>query len=166
MEAFEDRIEKAVEKAVEKARVKHPCFAGNIHEALCILGEEYGEAVREATKQENGWRKRLDEEILDVIAVAVRILRHEYEGNSEKPLKIKIDSDGILKTNCKSENQKSENQKSENRIPLNHSVPSRERERKFCRPCCLAVCGFLNHSLPTLLLETMDDLDGGFFRVR
>jgi len=67
---------------VVMARVKHERFAEGVYEALGILGEEYGEVVRAITKQEG--EDRLREELLDLIAVAWRMLKREYEHNDQE----------------------------------------------------------------------------------
>lgn len=62
-----------------KAREKHPRFAEQVYHALSFLSEEHGEVVREVTKGKDGWEERMDEELLDLIAVAMRMLLREYE---------------------------------------------------------------------------------------
>ncbi len=62
-----------------EARVKHPRFAEQVYHALSFLSEEHGEVVREVTKGKDGWESRMDSELLDLIAVAVRMLLREYE---------------------------------------------------------------------------------------
>ena len=74
MEIF-DRIS----RTLLKAEKKHPDFAEGQYEALGYLGEEYGEVTKEITKGKDGWEKRMDSEIYDLIAVAIRMLRREYE---------------------------------------------------------------------------------------
>ena len=61
------------------ARAKHERFAENVFHALGFFSEEHGESVREATKQAEGWEKRMDSELMDTIVVAMRILLREYE---------------------------------------------------------------------------------------
>jgi len=68
-----------VSRTLAKAEKKHPNFAEGQYEALGYLGEEYGEVTKEITKGKEGWEKRMDAEIYDLIAVAIRILRREYE---------------------------------------------------------------------------------------
>ena len=68
----------AIDKELFEARKKHPDFAYGIFHALGFLGEEYGEVSKEITKQEPGWEERMDAELLDLIAVAIRMLRREY----------------------------------------------------------------------------------------
>jgi len=69
-----DRVRAGYAHAIEK----HPHFAEGPYEALGILGEEYGEVVREITKGQDGWEQRMDCELIDLIAVALRMLKREY----------------------------------------------------------------------------------------
>jgi hypothetical protein len=62
-----------------EAREKHPRFAEQVYHALSFLSEEHGEVVREVTKGKDGWESRMDSELLDLIAVAMRMLLREYE---------------------------------------------------------------------------------------
>ncbi|MBR4422625.1 MAG: hypothetical protein IKS68_00220 [Mailhella sp.] len=64
---------------LHEARAKHGRFAENVFHALGFFSEEHGESVREATKQAEGWEKRMDSELMDTIVVAMRILLREYE---------------------------------------------------------------------------------------
>jgi len=68
-----------IKERLERARSLHPRFAENVFHALGYLSEEHGEAVREATKQLDGWEDRMDSELLDLIVVAIRIILREYE---------------------------------------------------------------------------------------
>jgi hypothetical protein len=68
-----------IKERLERARSLHPRFAENVFHALGYLSEEHGEAVREATKQLDGWEDRMDSELLDLIIVAIRIILREYE---------------------------------------------------------------------------------------
>lgn len=65
--------------ALRWARQKHPDFAEGQYQALGYLGEEYGEVVKEITKGEDGWRERMCDELIDLICVAVRMLRGEFD---------------------------------------------------------------------------------------
>ena len=49
------------------------------YEALGFLGEEYGEVAKKITKEKPGWNERTNDELLDLIIVAVRMLLREYE---------------------------------------------------------------------------------------
>ena len=68
-----------VSRTLIKAEKKHPTFAEGQYEALGFLGEEYGEVTKEITKGKDGWEKRMDSELYDLIAVAIRMLRREYQ---------------------------------------------------------------------------------------
>lgn len=62
-------------KAVKHAREKHPVFAENLHHAVSIAGEEYGElakAVNENKPQD------VEAEALDLIAVCVRLIEQDH----------------------------------------------------------------------------------------
>ena len=62
-----------------EARAKHERFAEQVYHALSFLSEEHGEVVREVTKGKDGWESRMDSELLDLIAVAMRMLLREYD---------------------------------------------------------------------------------------
>jgi len=62
-----------------EARAKHERFAEQVYHALSFLSEEHGEVVREVTKGKDGWESRMDSELHDLIAVAMRMLLREYE---------------------------------------------------------------------------------------
>ena len=68
-----------IEDAYRYAKNKHPEFAIGVFHALGFLGEEYGEVVREITKQKDGWEERMQKELLDLIAVALRMLMGEWK---------------------------------------------------------------------------------------
>ena len=65
--------------ALRWAREKHPGFAEGPYQALGYLGEEYGEVVKEITKGIPGWRERMCDELIDLMCVAVRMLRGEFD---------------------------------------------------------------------------------------
>lgn len=69
----------AILNRLEEGRAKHERFAENVFHALGFLSEEHGESIREATKQLDGWEKRMDSELMDTVVVALRILLREYE---------------------------------------------------------------------------------------
>ncbi len=68
-----------IKERLERARSLHPRFAENVFHALGYLSEEHCEAVREATKQLDGWEDRMDSELFDLLVVAIRIILREYE---------------------------------------------------------------------------------------
>lgn len=65
-------------KTILHARQKHPWDKIGIKEAYIALSEEFGEVAKELSKQETGWKTRLDFELLDLMAVAFRILHKDY----------------------------------------------------------------------------------------
>lgn len=71
-----DQIYKRILKRISEAETKHPVFAEGQYQALGILGEEYGEVVRSLTKQEG--EQRMQDELLDVLAVAWRFYRGDW----------------------------------------------------------------------------------------
>lgn len=71
-----DQIYERLQKRLAEAEQKHPVFAEGPFQALGVLGEEYGEAVRSLTKQEG--YDRMQEELLDVLAVAWRFYRGDW----------------------------------------------------------------------------------------
>lgn len=71
-----DQIYQRLQKRLEEAEAKHPQFAEGPYQALGVLGEEYGEVVRALTKQEG--YDRIQEELLDVLAVAWRFYRGDW----------------------------------------------------------------------------------------
>lgn len=71
-----DQIYKRILKRISEAEAKHPVFAEGQYQALGILGEEYGEVVRSLTKQEG--EQRMQDELLDVLAVAWRFYRGDW----------------------------------------------------------------------------------------
>ena len=68
---------------LREARTKHGRFAEQVYHALSFLSEEHGEVVREITKGRDGWEKRMDSELRDLVAVAMRMLLREYEHGEE-----------------------------------------------------------------------------------
>lgn len=64
---------------LQEAEGKHPYFAEGIYQALGFLSEEHGEVAKEITKQLEGWSERVEHELLDLMVVAFRILRKDYE---------------------------------------------------------------------------------------
>lgn len=66
-------------KAVEHARTKHPDFAANLHHAISIAGEEFGE-LSKAINEERPWEE-IEAEAFDLIAVLVRIIEKDHEAN-------------------------------------------------------------------------------------
>ena len=75
----EEALFEVVKERLQRARGLHSRFAENVFHALGYLSEEHGEAVREATKQLDGWEDRMDSELLDLVVVAIRIILREYE---------------------------------------------------------------------------------------
>ena len=73
------RVLASVCDRLREARVKHGRFAEQVYHALSFLSEEHGEVVREITKGRGGWEERMDSELRDLIAVAMRMLLREYE---------------------------------------------------------------------------------------
>lgn len=73
----DEEIIQAVGERIAHAEEKHPGFACGVYQALGYLEEEAGEVARAITKGEGTLRMR--SELLDVIAVAWRMLRGEYE---------------------------------------------------------------------------------------
>ena len=77
------RVLASVCDRLREARAKHGRFAEQVYHALSFLSEEHGEVVREITKGRDGWEKRMDSELRDLIAVAMRMLLREYEHPEE-----------------------------------------------------------------------------------
>lgn len=73
----DDEILKRLKSAFVKAQLLHPDFAEGPYEALGFLSEEHGEVTKAITKNEG--KQRMQEELIDLIAVAWRMLRGEYE---------------------------------------------------------------------------------------
>ena len=73
------RVLASVCDRLREARSKHERFAEQVYHALSFLSEEHGEVVREITKGRDGWEKRMDSELRDLVAVAMRMLLREYE---------------------------------------------------------------------------------------
>ena len=71
-------IIQAVKDGLARAEKLHPVFAEGLFHALGFLSEEHGEVTKEITKHKPGWEERMDEELLDLIAVALRMLNREY----------------------------------------------------------------------------------------
>lgn len=68
-----------IKLSVDAARQKHPSWEGyTLEQMMCILVEEVGEAVQEVNDyrdtKDDYCLRRLNSEILDVIAVAVKVL--------------------------------------------------------------------------------------------
>lgn len=69
-------------KSTQHAREKHPDFAVNLHHAVSIAAEEFGEfakAVNEIRPEQ------IEDEALDTIAVLVRIIERDYLRKNEEP---------------------------------------------------------------------------------
>ncbi len=73
----DEEISGKLKHALVRARQLHPGFAEGIFHALGFLSEEHGEVVRAVTKKEG--KQRVQEELIDLIAVAWRMLRGEHE---------------------------------------------------------------------------------------
>lgn len=70
-------IVERLKSAFCKAQLLHPGFAEGLFHALGFLSEEHGEVVRAVTKGEG--KQRVQEELIDLIVVAWRMLRGEHE---------------------------------------------------------------------------------------
>ena len=66
-----------LETALQRAEKLHPGFAEGPYEALGFLSEEHGEVTKAITKGEG--KQRMQEELIDLIVVAWRMLRDEHE---------------------------------------------------------------------------------------
>lgn len=84
----DEEIHEKLKSAFCKAQLLHPGFAEGIFHALGFLSEEHGEVVRAATKNEG--KQRVQEELIDLIVVAWRILRGEHEKESRNDTEGKI----------------------------------------------------------------------------
>ena len=73
----DEEIRERLKSAFCKAQLLHPDFAEGPYEALGFLSEEHGEIVRAVTKNEG--KQRMQEELIDLIVVAWRMLRDEHE---------------------------------------------------------------------------------------
>ena len=72
-----EEIVEALKSAFCKAQLLHPGFAEGPYEALGFLSEEHGEVTKAITKGEG--KRRMQEELIDLIVVAWRMLRGEHE---------------------------------------------------------------------------------------
>ena len=72
-----EEILENLKSAFCRAQLLHPGFAEGIFHALGCLSEEHGEVVRAITKNEG--KQRMQEELIDLIVVAWRMLRDEHE---------------------------------------------------------------------------------------
>lgn len=75
----EDILER-VRQGLVRAKRLHPRFAEGKFHALGYLGEEYSEVVRALTKNEG--EQRMQEELIDLVVVAWRMLRGDHEDAS------------------------------------------------------------------------------------
>ena len=64
---------------LKEGEEKHPDFAEGQYQALGFLSEEHGEVAKEISKGLEGWQERSENELLDLMVVAYRMLRHDYE---------------------------------------------------------------------------------------
>lgn len=71
-----DQIYERLQKRIAEAEAKHPLFAEGKYQALGVLDEEVGEVARTITKKEG--YDRMQEELLDVLAVAWRFYRGDW----------------------------------------------------------------------------------------
>lgn len=63
-----------IELHLAKARAKHPLFATNDQQAICIAAEEFGEWSKEINE---GEKELAREECLDLLVVLIRYLQGE-----------------------------------------------------------------------------------------
>lgn len=77
-------------KATQHARQKHPDFAVNLHHAVSIAAEEFGEFAKAVNEIKP---EQIEAEALDTIAVLVRIIEKDFLGKNTKP----VDPEGMLK---------------------------------------------------------------------
>ena len=63
-----------IETHLAKARAKHPLFAKNESQAICIAAEEFGEWSKEINE---GKKELAREECLDLLVVLIRYLQGE-----------------------------------------------------------------------------------------
>lgn len=68
-----------VKERLDRARRIHPKVGENIFHGLSAFEAEVGEAVQEVVKQRSGWEERMDDELIDTIVVAIRLMLREYE---------------------------------------------------------------------------------------
>ena len=73
----DEEIFDAVDRGLARAERLHPMFAEGKFHALGYLGEEYSEVVRALTKNEG--EQWMQEELIDLIVVAWRMLRGDHE---------------------------------------------------------------------------------------
>lgn len=67
-----------LEERLNRARRLHPRFAENVFHALSFLSAEHGEVCQAVCKGRTGWRSEMENELLDLIVVAVRMLLSEH----------------------------------------------------------------------------------------
>ena len=72
-----EEIVEALKSAFCKAQLLHPGFTEGPYEALGFLSEEHGEVTKAITKGEG--KRRMQEELIDLIVVAWRMLRGDHE---------------------------------------------------------------------------------------
>ena len=72
-----------VKERLGRARRIHPKVGENIFHGLSAFEAEVGEAVQEVVKQRPGWEERMDDELIDTIVVAVRLILREYEHDEQ-----------------------------------------------------------------------------------
>lgn len=69
-------------KSTRHAREKHPDFAVNLHHAVSIAAEEFGEFAKAVNEMKP---EQIEAEALDTIAVFVRIIERDYLPKSTMP---------------------------------------------------------------------------------
>lgn len=67
-----------IKERLERARCLHPRFAENVFHGVSFFEAEVGEAVQEVVKQRPNWDERMDNELIDAIVVAIRLILREY----------------------------------------------------------------------------------------
>ena len=67
-----------IKERLERARGLHPRFAENVFHGVSFFEAEVGEAVQEVVKQRPNWDERMDNELIDAIVVAIRLILREY----------------------------------------------------------------------------------------
>lgn len=79
----DEEIFDAVDRGLVRAEHLHPNFAEGPYQAIGFLSEEHGEVIRSVTKNEG--EQRMQEELVDLIVVAWRMLRGDHEDACKSP---------------------------------------------------------------------------------
>ena len=76
-----DLLFEYIRTQVHRGELLHPVFAEGPYQALGYLEEELGEVAKEVMKKKDGWESRMNDELVDLVVVAIRMLRGDWKND-------------------------------------------------------------------------------------